>query len=131
MEGISIHGQNINNLRYADDTALMANKQDKLQKVVTKVEEESSKAGLDMNVKKTKTMVHSKEPEGKKVDIKVNGVILEQVDTFKYLGTQIKDDLKTDKEIETRENIARSKFSSMHKILTSKRLKMSSRLNIP
>ena len=75
-------------------------------------------------------MVHSKEPGGKKVDIKVNGVILEQVDTFKYLGTQIKDDLKTDKELETRENIARSKFSSMHKILTSKRLKMSTRLNI-
>ena len=74
MEGINIHGQNINNLRYADDTALMANKPENLQKVVTKVKEVSSKGGLDMNVKKTKTMVNSKEPEGKKVDIKVNGV---------------------------------------------------------
>ena len=130
MEGICIHGQNINNLRYADDTALMANKPEKLQKVVTKVKDESGKAGLDMNVKKTKTMVLSKDPKGKQVEIKVNGEILEQVDTFKYLGTQINDDLKTDKEIVTRENIARSKFSSMHKILTSKRLKMSTRLNI-
>ena len=114
LEGINIHGQNINNLRYADETALMANKPENLQKVVTKVKEVSSKGGLDMNVKKTKTMINSKEPKGKKVEIKVNGETLEQVDTFKYLGTQITDDLKTDKELETRENLARSKFCSMH-----------------
>ena len=106
----------------------MANKPENLQKVVTKVKEVSSKGGLDMNVKKTKTMINSKEPKGKKVEIKVNGETLEQVDTFKYLGTQIKDDLKTDKEIETRENIAKSNFCSMNKILTTKRLKMSTRL---
>ena len=56
LEGINIHGQNINNLRYADDTALMANNPEKLQKVVTKVRDESSKGGLDMNVKKTKVV---------------------------------------------------------------------------
>ena len=83
-----------------------------------------------MNVKKTKAMILSKEPKGKKVEIKVNNETLEQVDTFKYLGTQIKDNLKTDKEIETRENIAKAKFCSMNKILTTKRLKMSTRLNI-
>ena len=52
------------------------------------------------------------------------------MDTFEYPGTQIKDDLRTDKELETRENLAKSKFSSMHKILTSKRLKMSTRIKI-
>ena len=103
---------------------------EKLQKVVTKVKEESSKAGLDMNVKKTKVMIISKEPTGKAVEIKVNDETLEQVDTFKYLGTQIKDDLMTDKEVETRENLAKSKFCSIYKVLTSKRLKMSTRLNI-
>ena len=45
-----------------------------------------------MNVKKTKAMINSKEPKGKKVEIKVNGETLEQVDSFKYLGTQITDD---------------------------------------
>ena len=75
-------------------------------------------------------MVLSKESNGKKVNIKVNNEILEQRDTFKYLGSQIKEDLRTDKELETRENLAKSKFRSMHKILTSKRLKMSTRLNI-
>ena len=74
-----------------------------------------------MNVKKTKTMIISKEPIGKSVIIKVNNEELEQVDTFKYLGTQIKDDLKTDKDIETRGNLAKSKFCSMYKVLTSKR----------
>ena len=83
-----------------------------------------------MNVKKTKAMILSKEPTGKTVEIKVNNEVLEQVDIFKYLGTQIKDDLKTDKELETREKLAKSKFCSMHKVLTSKRLKMSTRLNI-
>ena len=130
LVGICIHGHNINNIRYADDTALMANNQEQLQKVVSKVKDESSRAGLDMNVKKTKAMVLSKEPAGKTVEIKVNNEVLEQVDTFKYLGTQIKDDLKTDKEIVTRENLAKSKFCSMSKVLTSKRLKMSTRQNI-
>ena len=52
------------------------------------------------------------------------------MDTFEYPGTQIKDDLRTDKELETRENLAKSKFSSMHKISTSKGLKMSTRIKI-
>ena len=130
LEGISIHGQNINNLRYPDDIALMANHPDKLQRVVSKVKEESSKGGLDMNVKKTKAMVHSKEPEGKKVEIIVDDETPEQVDTFKYLVTQITDDLKTDKELEKREILARLIFCSINKLLTSKRLEMSTRLNI-
>ena len=130
LEGINIHGENINNLRYADDTALIANTEAKLQSIVDKVREESSKAGLDMNVKKTKTMIISKEPAEKSISIKVNDTILEQVDTFKYLGTLIMDNLRTEKEIQTRENLAKAKFCSMYKLLTSKRLKMSTRLRI-
>ena len=65
LRGITIHGQNINNLRYADDTALIADDKDNLQKVVDRVKDVSSKAGLEMNVKKTKTMVTSKNPENK------------------------------------------------------------------
>ena len=56
LEGITIHGQNINNLRYADDTALLADNKDNLQKIVNKVKEVSSRGGLEMNVKKTKTI---------------------------------------------------------------------------
>ena len=82
MCGINIQGHNINNLRYADDTALIASNADDLQKIVTQVKSASSKAGLDMNVKKTKTMLLSKHPEGKKLEIKVDDNILQQVNDF-------------------------------------------------
>ena len=93
------------------------------------MKEESSKAGLDMNVK-TKTMIISRDPEGKKVDIKVDNETLQQVEKFIYVVTLILEEIKTDKEIERRKNIAKEKFSSMAKILKSKRLKLASKLKI-
>ena len=52
--GIKIAGRNINNLRYADDTTLMAESEEKLKSLLSKVKEESEKAGLKLNIKKTK-----------------------------------------------------------------------------
>ena len=52
-----MNGTNLNNLRYADDTAILAREQNDLQEIVNKINEENSKAGLDMNVKKTKPMI--------------------------------------------------------------------------
>ena len=130
LPGINIHGQNLNNIRYADDTALLANNEKKLQDIVTVVKEESSKKGLDMNIKKTKTMIISRNPSGKKVNIKVDGQNLEQIDRMKYLGTLITEEIKTDLEIETRSNLAKSKFSEMSKLLSSKRLKLKTKLKI-
>ena len=63
-------------MRYADDTALIADDPRNLQEIVNKVKAESSRAGLDMNVKKTKTMVISRHPEESKLEISVDGVIL-------------------------------------------------------
>ena len=54
--GIKIAGRNINNLRYADDTTLMAKSEEKLNSLLTKVKEESKKAGLKLNIQKTKIM---------------------------------------------------------------------------
>ena len=71
MCGINIQGHNINNLRYADDTALIASNADDLQKIVTQVKSASSKAGLDMNVKKTKTMLLSKIQKGRNLKLKL------------------------------------------------------------
>ena len=130
LKGITIHGQNINNLRYADDTALIADDIKNLQNVVDKVKEVSSRAGLEMNVKKTKTMISSRKPEDKSVDIKVNNEILEQVMKFIYLGTEISQDGKSDKEIIRRSNIAKEKFSKISNLLTSKKLKISTKLRI-
>ena len=54
--GIKIAGRNINNLRYADDTTLMAESEEELKSLLTKVKEESEKAGLKLNIWKTKIM---------------------------------------------------------------------------
>ena len=55
--GIKISGRNINNLRYADDTTLMTESEEKLNSLLTKVKEESEKVGLKLNIQKTKIMV--------------------------------------------------------------------------
>ena len=122
LEGITINGHNINNLRYADDTALIAKSESKLQAIVNCVKERSSQAGLDMNVNKTKTMMISRNPIGKAIKVEVSGTTLEQVDQFKYLGTQITVDAKSETEVKSRINLAKAKFGMMAKVLTSRNL---------
>ena len=57
--GIKIAGRNINNLRYADDTTLMAKSEEELKSLLMKVKEDSGKVGLKLNIQKTKTMASS------------------------------------------------------------------------
>ena len=57
--GIKIAGRNINNLRYADDTTLMAESEEELKSLLMKVKEESGKVGLKLNIQKTKIMASS------------------------------------------------------------------------
>ena len=56
--GIKVAGRNINNLRYADDTTLMAQSEEELKSLLMKVEEESEKVGFKLNIQKTKIMSH-------------------------------------------------------------------------
>ena len=56
--GIKIGGRNINNLRYADDTTLMAESEEELKSLLIKVKEESGKVGLKLNIQKTKIMAY-------------------------------------------------------------------------
>ena len=64
---IKIAGRNINNLRYTDDTTLMAESEEELNSLLMKVKEESEKAGLKLNVKKTKIMASSPSLHGKEM----------------------------------------------------------------
>ena len=57
--GIKIAGRNINNLRYADDTTLMAESEEEIKRLLMKVKEESEKVGLKLNIQKTKIMASS------------------------------------------------------------------------
>ena len=129
IEGIIVSGRNINNIRYADDTALVADSNDKLQEIVNKVKQESDEKGLNMNVNKTKTMVTSK-TEGKEAHINVEGKELEQVKTFKYLGQIIDQNGKCEEEIRQRIAKAKSTFLRMKNIFFSRNITMHLKLKL-
>ena len=66
--GIKMGGKNINNLRYADDTTLMAESEEELKSILMKVKEESEKVGLKFNIQKTKIMASFPSLHGKKME---------------------------------------------------------------
>ena len=82
--GIKIAGRNINNLRYADDTTLMAESKEELKRLLMKVKEESEKAGLELNVQKTK-IIASRPITSWQID----GQTVETVADFIFLGSKI------------------------------------------
>ena len=75
--GIKIDGRNINNLRYADDTTLMAESEDKLKSLLMQVKEESEKVGLKVNIQKTKIMAY-----GPITSWEIDGETVETVSDF-------------------------------------------------
>ena len=81
--GIKIAGRNINNLRYADDTTLMAESEEELQSLWMKVKEESEKVGLKFNIRKTKIMV-----SGPITSRQIDGETVETVSDFIFGGLQ-------------------------------------------
>ena len=120
IRGVVVGGQNINNMRFADDTLLVAEGEEELQELVDEVKEESMKNGLKMNVKKTKTMVIRRDTnEESNIEITVEGRTLEQVGSYVYLGQLITEDGRSCKEIRRRIEIARKEFINMKNQLTS------------
>ena len=119
-EGISVGDHNINNLRYADDTVLVADSEEKLHTILTTVTEESEKLGLQLNAKKTECMVISKKAVIPKCNIACKGDKIKQVNTFKYLGCTITPYGKCDTEIK-KKRIGQSKtmFNNMKCIFTN------------
>ena len=81
--GIKIAGRNINNLRYADDTTLMAESKEELKSLLTKVKEESEKVGLKLSIQKTKIMA-----SGPITSWQIDGVTMETVIDFIFLGSK-------------------------------------------
>ena len=131
IPGVNLSGEYINNLRYADDTVLIAESEEELQKLVDAVKEGSRVYGLEMNTKKTKTMVVRRDPnDGSSVNIKVDGVTLEQVESYQYLGQIITEDGRCEKEIRRRIGIAKTNFLKMKDVLITKKLSMEIRKKI-
>ena len=82
--GINIAGRNINNLRYADDTTLMAEIQEEVKSFLMKVKEESEKVGLKLNIQKTKIMA-----SGPITSWQIDGETMEKMTDFIFLGSKI------------------------------------------
>ena len=82
--GIKIAGRNINNLRYADDTTLMAGSEEELKSLLMKVKEESEKVGLKPNIQKTKIMA-----SGRITLWQIDGETVDTVADFIFLGSKI------------------------------------------
>ena len=94
--GIKIARRNINNLRYADDTTLMAESEDELKRLLMKVKEESEKVGLKLNIQKTKIM-----SSGPITSWHIDGETVETVSDFIFLGSKITADGDCSHEIKT------------------------------
>ena len=82
--GIKIAGRNINNLRYADDTTLMAESEEELKSILMKVQEERGKGGLKLNIQKMKIMA-----SGPITSWQIDGETVETVSDFIFLGSKI------------------------------------------
>ena len=94
--GIKVAGRNISNLRYADDTTLMAESEEELKSLLMKVKEESEKAGLKLNIQKTKIMA-----SGPISSRQIDGETMETVTDFIFLGSKINADGDCSHEIKT------------------------------
>ena len=125
--GVKVGGQNVNNIRYADDTVLIADSEEGLQRLLQEVKEASEGKGLSINVSKTECMVVSKKQERVRCDLDMDGIRIKQVDQFCYLGSWITSDGRCDREIKYRIGEAKRGFNEMKSLLKNRKLSLQSR----
>ena len=113
--GIKIAGRNINNLRYADDTTLMAESEEELKSLLMKVKEEHEKVGLKLNIQKTKIMA-----PGPITSWKIDGETVETVADFIFWGSKITADGACSHEIKRRLLLGRKVMTNLDSILKSR-----------
>ena len=112
--GIKIAGSNINNLRYADDTTIMAESEEKLKSLLMKVKEESEKVGLKVNIQKTKIMASSSITSWQTHET------VETVADFVFLGSKINADGDCSHEIKRHLLLRRKVMTNIESILKSR-----------
>ena len=113
--GIKIAGRNINSLRYADDTTLMAESEEELKSLWMKVKEESEKVGLKLNIQRTKIMV-----SGPITSWQIDGKTMETVTDFIFLGSKITADGDCSHEIKRCLLLGRKAMTKLDSILKSR-----------
>ena len=113
--GIKIAKKNINNLRYADDTTLMAESEEELKSLLMKLKEESEKPGLKLNIQKTKIMTSSP-----MTSWEIDGETVETVSDFIFLGSKITGDGDCSHEIKSHLLLGRKVMTNLDNIFKSR-----------
>lgn len=123
-EGIKVNGININNIRYADDTVLLASSEQGLQKLFNRVITASEKSKLKINNKKTVAMVFAKNNDNNNNNIHLlcKDIKIKQVDSFKYLGETMCVNNNQTQKVKIKIARAKSVFYKLKKFLTNSRI---------
>ena len=122
--GIKIAGRNNNNLRYADDTTLMTESVER-KSLLMKVEEESEKAGLKLNIQKTKIMA-----SGPITSWEIDGETVETVSNFIFRGSKITADGECSHEIKGRLLLGRKTMTNLDSILKSRDITLPTKVHL-
>ena len=123
--GTKIAGRNINNRRYADDTTLMAESEEELKSLLTKVKEESGKAGLKLNIQKMKIMASGPTPSWQ-----TDGETMETVTDFIFLGSKITADGDCSHGIKRCVLLGRKAMTNLDNVLKSRDITLPKKVHI-
>ena len=123
--GIKIANKNINNLRYADDTTLMAKSEEELKNLLIKVKEESGKVGLTLNIQKTKIMA-----SGPITSWQIDGEIMETVRNFILESSKITLDCDCSHEIKRRLLLGRKAMTNLDSIFKSRDITLPTKVHL-
>ena len=123
--GIKIAGRNINNLRYADDTTLMAESEEELKSLLMKVKEESEKVGLKLDIQKNKIMA-----SGPITSWQIDGETVETVADFIFLGSKITADGDCSHEIKRCSFIGKKIMANLDSILKSRNITLPTKVHL-
>ena len=123
--GIKIARRNINNLRYADDTTLMAESIEELKSLLMKLKVESEKVGLKLNIQKTKIMA-----SGPMTSWEVDGETVETVSVFIFLSSKITADSYCSHEIKRRLLLGRKVMTNLDSILKSRDITLQTKVRL-
>ena len=123
--GIKIAGRNINNLRYADDTTLMAQSEEELKSLLMKVKEESEEVDLKLNIQKTKIMA-----SGPITSWEIDGETVETVSDFIFLGSKVTADGDCSHEIKRRLLLGRKVMTNLDSILKSRDITLPTKVRL-
>ena len=123
--GIKIVRRNINNLRYADDTTFMAESEEELKSLLIKVKEEREKAGLKLNIQKTKIMASSSTTSWQ-----IDEETMETVTDFIFLGSKITADGDCSNQIKSPLLLGRKAMTNLDSILKSRDITLMTKVNL-